>query len=206
MHDGTHGVREKQRYPTDKEGCQKPLGESPSLFTTKRMYIWRDPRELEGNYRKNVSGDVKGMRGDCTMSQSIKRMRATKWIQGSVTFEKIHLGAMEERTGHLCQKAQGRARSNALENGTKSKWNEKETCGQLRSQGFPFEKGESPGILQGITGRLLRNSLENKRNITQKREETQRFVQWIHGGGPNMRDQGNEGAIKTAISFVVLKL
>lgn len=144
MHDGTHGVREKQRYPTDKEGCQKPLGESPSLFTTERMYIWRDPPELEGNFKKNVSGDVKGMRGDCTMSQSIKRTRATKWIQGSVAFEEIHLGAMEERTGHLCQKAQGRARSNALENGTKSKWNEKETCGQPRSQGFPFEKGGSP--------------------------------------------------------------
>lgn len=151
MHDGTHGVREKQRYPTDKEGCQKPLGESPSLFTTERMYIWRDPPELEGNFRKNVSGDVKGMRGDCTMSQSIKRMRATKWIQGSVAFEEIHLGAMEERTGHLCQKAQGRARSNALENGTKSKWNEKETCGQPRSQGFPFEKGESPA------GNIARN-------------------------------------------------
>lgn len=43
----------------------------------------------------------------------------------------------------------------------------------LVPRAFPLRKGKvPPGILQGITGRLLRNSLENERNMTQKREET----------------------------------
>ena len=44
---------------------------------------------------------------------------------------------------------------------------------RLVPRAFPLRKGKvPPGILQGITGRLLRNSLENERNMTQKREET----------------------------------